>query len=177
MAAPVFLEESKEERIAIVGGGPGGLNAAYHLGRRGYSVTIFEALPVSGGMLAVGIPEYRLPKDVLEQDIRFICQHRVDIQTNKKLGKDFRIDDLFQEGYKAVLLAMGAHWGQKMNVPGEDAPGVLAGIDFLRKVSLAEKVEVGKKVASSAGGRGYRYGLHRSADGGERVFIIYRRTG
>jgi NADH-quinone oxidoreductase subunit F len=177
MAVPVFLEGPKEERIAIVGGGPGGLNAAYHLGRRGYSVTIFEALPVSGGMLAVGIPEYRLPKDVLEHDIRFICQHHVDIQTNKTFGKDFQINDLFREGYKAVLLAMGAHWGQNMNIPGEDAPGVLSGIDFLRKVSLGEKVEVGKRVAVIGGGSvAIDTACTALRMGAKEVFIVYRRT-
>ncbi len=77
-----------------------GLNAAYQLGRRGYRVTIFESLPISGGMLAVGIPDYRLPRKILEQDIRFICQHNVEIQTEKELGKDFTIDDLSGKGIR-----------------------------------------------------------------------------
>ena len=86
------------------------MNAAYHLGRRGYQVTIFEALPVAGGMLAVGIPGLPpAPGDDGDYDIRFICQHNVEIQTEKALGKDFTIEDLFRQGYKAVFLALGAH--------------------------------------------------------------------
>ena len=116
MTPPTFLEKTKGERVAIVGAGPAGLNAAYHLGRRGYPVTIFESLPMAGGMLAVGIPDYRLPRKILENDIRFICQHNVEIKTGRPLGKDFTIDELFKQGYKAVFLALGAHRNQKMNI-------------------------------------------------------------
>jgi len=177
MPPPVFLEKPKSERVAVVGGGPAGLNAAYHLGRRGYPVTIFEALPLPGGMLTVGIPDYRLPRKVLENDVRFICQHNVEIRTGKMLGRDFTINDLLQQGYKAVFLALGAHLNQKMNIPGEEARGVLPGVTFLRKVNLGEKVKVGEKVAVIGGGN-VAIDTARTALrlGTKEVSIVYRRT-
>ena len=177
MTPPAFLEKPKAERVAVVGAGPAGLNAAYHLGRRGYSVTIFESLRIAGGMLAVGIPDYRLPRKNLENDIRFICQHNVEIKAGNTLGKDFTIDDLFNRGYKAVFLAMGAHLNQKMNTPGEDSAGVIPGVNFLRRVNLGEKVKVGEKVAVIGGGN-VAIDAARTALrlGAKEVSIVYRRT-
>ena len=177
LAPPTFLEKMKNDRVAVIGAGPAGLNAAYHLGRRGYRVTILEALPVAGGMLAVGIPDYRLPRDILENDIRFICQHNVEIHTGRALGRDFTIEKLFAQGYKAVFLALGAHRDQKINIPGEDAQGVLPGIDFLRRVNLGEKIELEGKVAVVGGGN-VAFDAARTALrlGAKEVSIIYRRT-
>lgn len=177
MTPPTFLERIKEDRVAIIGSGPAGLNAAYHLGRRGYQVTVFEALPVAGGMLAVGIPDFRLPPEILACDIRFICQHNVEIETRKALGKDFGIDDLFRQGFKAIFLALGAHGNPRLNIPGEDAQGVLAGVDFLRRVNLGEEVEVGERVAVIGGGDVAIDAARMAVRLGAReVSIIYRRT-
>ncbi len=177
MAPPTFLERIKDDRVAVVGAGPAGLNAAYHLGRHGYQVTIFEALPVAGGMLAVGIPDFRLPPAVLEGDIDFIRQHNVEIRMKKALGRDFTVQDLFQQGYKAVFVALGAHGNPKLNIPGEDAQGVLPGVDFLRRVNLGEEVEVGEKVAVIGGGDvaidAARMALRLGA---KEISIVYRRT-
>lgn len=177
MAPPTFLEKPKTERVAVIGAGPAGLNASYHLGRKGYQITIFEALPIAGGMLAVGIPEYRLPRTVLSHDIRFICQHHIDIQTEKTLGKDFTLDTLFEQGFKAVILALGAHRHQRMNIPGEEATGVFPGIDFLRRVNLGQKVPIGEKIAVIGGGN-VAFDAARTALrlGARQVSIVYRRT-
>jgi NADPH-dependent glutamate synthase beta subunit-like oxidoreductase len=177
MAPPTFLEKPKTDRVAVVGAGPAGLNAAYQLGRRGYPVTILEALPVTGGMLSVGIPDYRLPRKVLERDIQFICQHRVEIKTGKALGRDFTLDDLFKQGYKAIFLAMGAHLNQKMNLPGEEARGVFPGVDLLRRVNLGEKINLGEKAAVIGGGN-VAFDAARTALrlGAKEVSIVYRRT-
>jgi NADH-quinone oxidoreductase subunit F len=177
MAPPVFLERIKDERVAIVGAGPAGLNAGYHLGRKGYQVTIFEALPVPGGMLAVGIPDFRLPPEILGYDIDFIRQHNVEIRCDQALGRDFTIDDLFKQGYKAVFLALGAHGNPRLNIPGEDSKDVLAGVDFLRRVNLGERVEVGEKVAVIGGGD-VAIDAARMAMrlGAREVSIVYRRT-
>jgi NADH-quinone oxidoreductase subunit F len=177
LATPTFLEKPKEERVAVIGCGPAGLYVAYYLGRRGYRVTIFEALPVPGGMLAVGIPRFRLPREVLEHDIRFICQHNVEITTGKALGKDFTIEDLFKQDYKAVFLGLGAHLDQKLNISGEDAHGVLKGVEFLRRVNLGQKVDISERVAIIGGGNvaidAARMALRL---GTKDVTIVYRRT-
>jgi NADH-quinone oxidoreductase subunit F len=177
LSPPTFIEKQKAERVAVVGAGPAGLNAAYQLGRRGYQVTIFDSLPISGGMLAVGIPDYRLPRKILEQDIRFICQHNVEIKTGKALGRDFTIADLFRDRYKAVFLAMGAHLNQKMSIAGENAQGVLPGVNFLRQVNLGKKVKIGERVAVIGGGN-VAFDAARTALrlGAKEVFIVYRRT-
>ena len=113
--------EPKEEKVAIIGSGPAGLTAAYHLAREGYRVTVFEALPVPGGMLYVGIPEYRLPKKVLMREIKWIERFGVEIKTNTPIGQHLKIDDLFEQGYSAVFIAVGAHRSRKLGIEGEDA--------------------------------------------------------
>ncbi len=177
LAPPTFIEKPKKDAVAIVGAGPAGLNAAYQLGRRGYRVTIFEALPTAGGMLAVGIPRFRLPREVLDHDIRFIRQHNVEILTDKVLGRDFTVRGLLEQGYKAVFLALGAHLDQRLNIPGEDAEGVLPGVEFLRQANLGQKIAIGEKVAIIGGGNvaldAARMVLRLGA---KNVTIVYRRT-
>lgn len=143
---PSAIAQSQDEKVAIVGSGPAGLAAAYDLVRMGYGVTVFEAQPVAGGMLAVGVPEYRLPKAVLKRDIDYIEALGVEIKTNCPLGPEQGIDDLFNQGYGAILLGMGAHKGQKLKIPGADLEGVLAATSFMEDVRLKESVKVGQKV-------------------------------
>ncbi len=174
-----------DKRVAVVGAGPAGLTAAYQLARKGYPVTVFEALSVAGGMMTVGIPEYRLPRDVLEYEINAIRSLGVDIVTNSALGRDFSLDDLFQEGYQAIFLAIGAHKGQKLRVPGEELPGVYDGITFLREINLGlwPKANEGNGAAHLGrvvviGGGNTAVDAARSALrlGAESVTIIYRRS-
>ncbi|MBE9514159.1 MAG: FAD-dependent oxidoreductase [Chloroflexi bacterium] len=169
--------EQKEQRVAIIGSGPAGLSCACELRRAGYQVTIFEALPVAGGMLYVGIPEYRLPKNVLEREIGQLRRLGIEIRTGTPIGKELTIEDLFQQGYQAVFVGVGAHRSQRLRVPGEDAQGVIHGVDFLRAISLGKEVKARGKVAIIGGGD-VAIDSARSALrlGGSEVTILYRRT-
>ena len=125
----------RQEKAAIIGSGPAGLSTAYHLARKGVLSTIFEALPEPGGMLRVGIPAHRLPREVLDNEIELITKLGVEIKTSTPLGSEMTVDDLFSEGYKAVYLSIGAHKGVELGIPGEKAKGVHEGVDFLREVN------------------------------------------
>ncbi len=168
---------SRGMKVAIVGSGPAGLSVAYHLAKKGIQSVIFEALSEAGGMLRVGIPEYRLPREVLDREIEVITNLGVEIRTGTVLGPDLTVDDLFAEGFKAIYLAIGAHKGIELGIPGENAKGVRQGVDFLREVNLTGKTDVGKSVAVIGGGN-VAIDVSRSAVrlGVEKVMIIYRRT-
>ncbi|HBF42180.1 MAG TPA: 4Fe-4S ferredoxin [Desulfobacteraceae bacterium] len=146
------LKEKREEKIAVIGAGPAGLTAAYYLAQEGYRMTVFERFPVAGGMMAVGIPEYRLPRDILAAEIKVIQDMGVEIKTGVTFGEDVTLDSLKKDGFKALFLATGLHLSMKLNVEGEDLPSVIKGIEFLRDVSLKNKVSVGKKVVVIGGG-------------------------
>ncbi|OGP91250.1 MAG: hypothetical protein A2156_02900 [Deltaproteobacteria bacterium RBG_16_48_10] len=134
---PTEEPERPKAKVAIVGAGPAGLSCAHHLARMGYQVTIYEALPVAGGMMRVGIPSYRLPRDVLQREIdEILSLPGVELKLNTPIRN---INSLFEAGYSAVFLAMGAHEAQKLGIPGEDALGVHHGVPFLQGVSLAER--------------------------------------
>ena len=173
----IDCQPEKEGKVAIIGSGPAGLSAAYHLARKGIQSTIFESLPKPGGMLRVGIPDHRLPPEVLDREIEVITNLGVEIKTNTPLGPELAVDDLLGDGYKAVYLAMGAHKGIELGIPGEKAEGIRQGVDFLKEVNLTGKAEVGKKVAIIGGGN-VAIDVSRSAIrlGAEEVTIIYRRT-
>lgn len=144
--------EALEEKIAIIGSGPAGLTTAYFLAQKGYLVTIFEKLPVVGGMMTVGIPEYRLPKDILNAEISTIEKMGVLIKTGVEFGLDITIESLRQDGFKALFLATGLHGSRKLGVAGEDLKNILPGVAFLRDVSLGKNVKLGKKVVVVGGG-------------------------
>jgi formate dehydrogenase (NADP+) beta subunit len=140
-------------RVAVVGGGPVGLSAAHDLALMGYAVTIFEAAPVAGGMLYLGIPEYRLPRDVVEAQVREILETgNITLKLNAAAGRDFMVSDLRQQGFDAVLVAVGAHRSRDLTIPGVDLDGVYKGIDFLLNVNLGYKFTIGKKVIVIGGG-------------------------
>lgn len=166
------------ENVAIIGSGPSGLMAGYHLAQKGYKPVIFEALPVVGGMLSVGIPEYRLPRDVLQNDIERIINAGVEIKTNKKLGVDFTIDSLLKDNFKAVYIAIGAHKSVKLGIPNEETEGVIPAMEFLTDIHLKKNVKVGKRVAVVGGGNS-AVDAARVANrlpNVEKVTILYRRT-
>ena len=140
-------------KVAVIGAGPVGLSAAHDLALMGYSVTIFEAAAVPGGMLYLGIPEYRLPRDVVEAQVREILQTGdVTLKLNQRAGKDFSIEDLHSQGFDAVLIAVGAHRSRDLSIPGVNLDGVHKGIDFLLNVNLGYKFTIGKKVVVIGGG-------------------------
>jgi formate dehydrogenase beta subunit len=140
------------EKIAIIGSGPAGMSAAHDLALLGYSVTIFEAAQVPGGMMHLGIPEYRLPRDVLQAQIREILDLGPELRLNMRLGRDFSLEDLRHRGYKAVLLAFGLHRSRDLNLPGHELDGVVKGIDFLLNVNLGYRFSIGKRVVVIGGG-------------------------
>jgi NADPH-dependent glutamate synthase beta subunit-like oxidoreductase/2,4-dienoyl-CoA reductase-like NADH-dependent reductase (Old Yellow Enzyme family) len=148
-ALPENIPVTKKEKVAVVGAGPAGLSAAYFLSKKGYAVTVFEALPVAGGMMTVGVPEHRLPKKVVNWEIDNIKKMGVTIKTNSPV-KD--IEALKKDGYKAVFLATGLQNSMKLNVLGEDAKGVVQALSFLKDINLGKKVAVGKNVIVVGGG-------------------------
>jgi NADPH-dependent glutamate synthase beta subunit-like oxidoreductase len=142
----------RPEKVAVIGSGPAGMSAAHDLALLGYPVTIFEAAPVPGGMMHLGIPEYRLPRDVLQAQIREILELGPELKLNTRLGRDFTLGDLRRQGYRAVLMAFGLHQSRELNLPGHDLDGVVKGIDFLLNVNLGYRFEVGKRVVVIGGG-------------------------
>ena len=169
-------EVMKHTKVAIVGSGPCGLTAAYYLAQLGHEVTVFEALLEPGGMLQIGIPEYRLPKDILSAEIDYIERTGVRIRTGVAIGKDITIDELKADGYKAILIAVGANVSQNLGVPGEDLCGVVGAVEFLQDVSLGRNPKIGKKVAVIGGGNAAIDAARTALRlGASEVHIIYRR--
>jgi NADPH-dependent glutamate synthase beta subunit-like oxidoreductase len=166
--------EKKKEKVAVIGSGPAGLSCAYHLASLGYGVTLFEALPRLGGMLRYGIPAYRLPKDILDQEIEQILALGVESKTNCRVGKDVNWEEL--KRFEAVFVAAGAWRSMPLNVPGEDSAGVMSGVTFLRKVNSGEKVDLGERVAILGGGNTAMDAARSALRLGAKPLVIYRRT-
>ncbi len=146
------VTQKRDEAVAVIGSGPAGLSAAYFLRLQGYSVTIFEKLPVAGGMMAVGIPEYRLPEDILANEIKVIEQMGVTLKTGVAFGSDITLESLKADGFSAVFLGIGLHAGRRLGVDNEDAEGVLQGVDFLRDAAMGKDTPIGKDVLVIGGG-------------------------
>ncbi len=169
-------DEATGKKVAIIGGGPAGLTAAYYIRLAGHSVTIYEAMPEMGGMLRYGIPEYRLPKAVLAKEVEAIAKLGVEMKNNIKVGKDISFDEI-KSGADAVLVTVGAWKGSSIRCKGEELDGVLSGIDFLREVNMGNIPEIGKNVAVVGGGNTAMDACRTAVRcGAENVYVIYRRT-
>ncbi len=175
-----------EERVAIVGAGPSGLSCAYQLARRGYKVTVFESFEKPGGMLRYGIPEYRLPRTVIDAEVQKIVDLGVEIRYAERIGESLTLEGL-RSDYDAVFVGIGAHKGWTMGIPGEDGPGVYTGTEFLHKVNAGDPVDIGRKVVVIGGGDtaidAARVSLRLGPDSaavskrlGAEVHVLYRRT-
>jgi len=173
VAAPTVR---RAEKVAIVGGGPAGMSAAYYLARLGYGVTVLEAMPVPGGMMAIGIPEYRLPREVLQQEIERILGLGVELRLDTAMGRDFGLPDLEREGFKAIFLATGASKSRRLGVPGDELRGVIPATRFLKEVNLGEHPHLSGDVIVVGGGS-TAMDAARSAkrSGAATVTIVYRR--
>ena len=165
------------EKIAVIGAGPAGMSCAYYLANKGYPVTVFDRNPVPGGMLTLGIPSFRLEKDVLNAEIDILKEMGVEFKCGVEVGKDVTIQQLRDEGYKGFYLAIGAQKSAKLGVTGEELEGVFGGVDFLREVNLGNKPEIGKSCAVIGGGN-VAMDVCRTAVrlGAKNTYIIYRRS-
>jgi NADH-quinone oxidoreductase subunit F len=175
---PIQKSKRNDTKVAVVGSGPAGLAAAHKLNFLGYDITVFESQDIAGGMLALGIPEHRLPKALLRTDIDFILKSGVQLRTNTTLGKDITIDDLIAQGFKAVFIATGAHKSMKLAIPEETAEGVLPAMHLLPLINTGKDVKLGANVGIIGGGNAAidaaRVAIrHKNT---EKVTILYRRT-
>jgi NADPH-dependent glutamate synthase beta subunit-like oxidoreductase len=169
------IDGEYSEKIAVVGAGPAGLSCAYQLARRGYPVTVFEAFPKAGGMLRYGIPEYRLPREIMDAEIDRIARLGVEIRCNTAIGKDISLDEIRQD-YQAVFFGIGAHKGRALRVEGEDAPNVLTGVEYLNRANEGDVPDAGDKVLVIGGGDTAIDAARMALRHGAHVTIVYRRT-
>ncbi len=171
---PAKPQVNRKENIAVIGAGPAGLSCAFHLGRIGYKVTIFEAAKQAGGMLRYGIPEYRLPKKVLDWEIRNITSQNIEIINDQRLGKNLKVGDL--KKFDAVFIAIGLQNSHRLMIPDESSQGVISAYDFLREVNEGRKVSLGKKIVVIGGGNSAVDAVRCLRRMGLRPVILYRRS-
>ncbi|MEW6197655.1 MAG: NADH-quinone oxidoreductase subunit NuoF [Planctomycetota bacterium] len=170
-------EANAKRKVAIIGAGPAGLSCAYFLARLGYRPKVFEAAPRPGGMLVQAIPAYRLPREELAREVRMIERLGVDIETNARLGRDFTLQDLRDQGYEAIFVGVGAPTGTKLGIPGEESEGVVDALHFLREYNIRGSVPIGKRVVVIGGGNAAIDAARTAMRlGAESVKILYRRT-
>lgn len=174
---PKPIPKVHSEKVAIIGAGPAGLTAAYELAKLGYPVTVFEQMDEPGGMMRYCIPDFRLEKFVVANEIEYIKDLGVEIKTGISLGKDITLNSLRQDGYNAIFIAIGTQQGMKLNVPGEELEGLINAVEFLKAVALGKPIEVGEKVAVVGGGNS-AIDAARTAKklGAKEVLILYRRS-
>ena len=170
-------DEPNGKKVAIVGAGPAGLMCAHDLARKGYDVTIYEELPKPGGMLYVGIPPYRLPRDILFGEVELLEKLGVKFVFNTRVGKDITVEEL-RKNYDALFIAIGAHKSKKLRIPGEDLEGVYGAVEFLREVNLGGDIDLTGKVVGVVGGGNAAIDAARTSYrlGAKKVIILYRRT-
>jgi NADH-quinone oxidoreductase subunit F len=173
---PVVPLPDTGKKVAIIGAGPAGLAAAYNLRLKGHSVTMFEASDRPGGMLWLGVPEYRLPRSVLEFDIANMMKTGIDFRTNTEVGRDITFESIFEQGYEAVFVAVGAHESIGLRIPGDDHPRVMPAMQFLNRIHRGEKVDIGQRVCVIGGGNSAIDASRVARRLGCDVTIYYRRT-
>jgi NADPH-dependent glutamate synthase beta subunit-like oxidoreductase len=170
------IKAKKKEKVAVVGSGPAGLTCAYYLAQEGYKVTIFEKAKILGGMFTAGVPSYRLPRNIVEAEIKMVRDMDVTMKTGVEVGKDKTVAQLRKDGFKAFFLAVGAQESVRLGIPGEDMDGIYRGLDYLRQLNFGKPVRLGERVAVIGGGN-VAMDAVRSARrlGSEKAFILYRR--
>src|SRR4030043_1103950 len=166
--------EKRKERVAIIGSGPAGMSCAFHLARLHYDVTVFESFSLAGGMLRMGIPSYRLPKNILDREISDIEALGVEIRTGISLGEGLRLEGL--KDYQAIFISTGAHRSRGLRIPGEKEKGVLSGLDLLKKINLSKRVKLGDKIAVIGGGNTAMDVARSVIRLGKEATILYRRS-